>query len=331
MLLLAHAWVMPQLEAQPPASRIDIIPIHDVVRELGLQVAHLDTNALLLVNDHHKIKLFGSSRRIDINGLVYHMNGPLYSRSNSWGLSNTDVQSVLTPLVREERIAHTHPIVVVLDPGHGGTDPGAGDRTGLTEKMLSLDVAQRVRRRFRHSGIEIKLTRNTDVFVSLAERSRRAATWNADIFASIHMNSAVNTGASGIETFILPAEGYPSTSGGTSGRKRCHGNRFDSENSRLAYYIHHGLHQFTQTPDRGVKRARFAVLSRAPCPAVLIECGFLSSAAESTKLLGVDHRESLAEGISQGLLTYISKRFESPKPPPAPVNVAQDASPIPAP
>ncbi|MFT5239850.1 MAG: N-acetylmuramoyl-L-alanine amidase [Candidatus Promineifilaceae bacterium] len=297
------------VRAQNTSSSMDLIPIHSVISELGVKMVRLETNVLQLTNPNLTIRLVGDSRRCVVNGVCFHLNGAMQSKSNRWVLNKTDVHKVLTPLFRGGMQSATNRITVVLDPGHGGHDPGAADTAGLSEKMLALDVAQRIKRRFHGSGIDVKLTRNTDVFLSLRERTRRAAAWDASVFVSIHMNSAANESATGIETYILPAVGFPSTSGGSSGNKRYPGNTHDAENSRLAYFVHQGLHHVTQARDRGVKRSRFDVLCHAPCPAVLVECGFLSSKRESAQLLSLKHRETVAEGISQGLLTYLSRRY----------------------
>ena len=312
------------VRAQNTSSGMDLIPIHSVISELGVKMVRLDTNVLQLTNPRFTIRLVGDSRRCVVNGVCFHLNGAMQSKSNRWVLNRTDVHKVLSPLFRGGLQTATNQITVVLDPGHGGHDPGTADAIGLSEKMLALDVAQRIKRRFHGSGIDVKLTRNTDIFLSLRERTRRAAAWNASVFVSIHMNSAANESATGIETYIVPAVGFPSTSGGSSGKKRYPGNAHDAENSRLAYFVHQGLHHVTQARDRGVKRSRFDVLCHAPCPAVLVECGFLSSKRESAQLLSLKHRETVAEGIAQGLLTYLSSRY-------LPLEAGADTAPAPSP
>jgi len=196
---------------------------------------------------------------------------------------------------------------VVLDPGHGGTDPGAIGISGVKEKDLELDVAGRVRRRLQASNIRTRLTRSGDQTVSLRDRSTRARSWGAGLFVSIHANSAANAAARGAESYILPAHGFASTSGSASRWSTCDGNAFDAANMLLAFHTHKGMVLNTGADDRGIRRARFQVLREANCPAVLVECGFLSNRAEERRLRESAYREKLAEGITQGILTMIGQ------------------------
>ena len=153
----------------------------------------------------------------------------------------------------------------------------------------------------------VKLTREKDLSLSLTQRVALARKWNADIFISIHANFASNTKASGLETYIVPCHGFPSTAEGSGSKNFCAGNKFDTANSLLAYYVHKGMLLQTKAVDRGIRRARFEVIKNAPCPAILAECGFLSNKAEAAKIVNKDYQNSIAEGISQGILTYVSK------------------------
>jgi N-acetylmuramoyl-L-alanine amidase len=199
--------------------------------------------------------------------------------------------------------------VVVLDPGHGGRDSGARSLAGRREKDFTLDLAGRVRLRLVHAGIEVRLTRANDRALPLSERCRRAANWDADLFVSIHANQAANRGAHGIETYVLPAPGYPSTSNAEPGERAAAayaGNRYNAANTVLGYNLQRRLLKETHAADRGLKRARFVVLREAPCPAALVECGFLSHAGEANRLASDAYRERLAEGLSNGITDYIS-------------------------
>jgi N-acetylmuramoyl-L-alanine amidase len=120
------------------------------------------------------------------------------------------------------------------------------------------------------------------------------------------MNSAGNTAAAGLETYIVPAEGVPSTAGGRGSTKRVVGNSNDELNSVLSYLIQRDMLGATKAADRGVKRARFDVLTGATCPAVLIECGFLSNTAENARLQTPSYRQSLAKGIASGIKNYVA-------------------------
>jgi N-acetylmuramoyl-L-alanine amidase len=194
--------------------------------------------------------------------------------------------------------------VVVIDPGHGGTDTGAMGQK-LSEKTVVLDIARRVRERLRRLNIDVRLTRDTDTALTLSERTAAAQQQGATLFLSIHMNSARNASASGLETYVVTAPGFVSTAGenGASGAEP--GNRFDADSIVLAYETHRAVLEQTGAADRGVKHARFDVLSQAPCPAALIECGFLSNAYEENMISMKAYRGVLAEGIADGIMAYI--------------------------
>ena len=173
--------------------------------------------------------------------------------------------------------------------------------------MIVLDVARRVRVHLANAGLKVYLTRDTDRYLTLAERVRRAARWRADLFVSIHANATRQPRARGVETYVLAMPGFPSTNdGGGRGVRRTafQGNAWNGANLVLGYLIQRSLLDYTRAPDRGVRRSRFYVLKEAPCPAVLVECGFLSNTAEESRLLRVEYREKVARGIASGILLY---------------------------
>lgn len=252
-------------------------------------------------------RLFSGMRRLEIDDALYWMNGPLRYQDNEWQVPEADLQQTLIPLLSpDKRKTITEPFIVVLDPGHGAHDPGGVAATNIYEKDIVLDVAKRVRRRLIRAGVTVKLTRNKDVFVALEERPQLAGRWKASVFVSIHANKAHNPHVQGIESFVLPAAGFPGTServfplDGTP----LAGNAFDGENLLLADALHQSLLQSAGAVDRGIKRERFAVLRDAPCPAVLLEVGFLSNKQERALLQDDAHRTKLAEAIYRGIVSY---------------------------
>ncbi len=197
--------------------------------------------------------------------------------------------------------------MVVLDPGHGGADSGTIGPQNLFEKQIVLDISKRVKRKLNASNVAVRMTRDKDTTLTLQERPKLAARWGADAFVSIHANSATSKRACGIETFVIPGAGFPSTSSNTPDKKAYPGNNNDAVNTLLAGFIQQGILAQTKAPDRGVKRARFSVLRDANCPAVLVEVGFLSNPTEATQLNTESYRDRVAEGIAQGILTYLVK------------------------
>ena len=260
------------------------------------------------------------SRRVVVNGLSVYLNRSVLKAAGNWVIAPVDaVDTVGAILLPSRALRKASAALVVLDPGHGGADPGTGEGS-LQEKGFTLDIAKRVRGRLRENHVNVMMTRDRDATMSLDERCWRADRYGADIFVSIHLNASRNPAISGVETYIVPASGYPTTveleqNVLTVKRKDCPGNRFDGANVVLAQYLHKGLLAHTGSVDRGIRRARFYVIRNANSPAALVECGFLSNRKEARKILDADYRDQIAEGISRGILTYLSRVRQEHLPP----------------
>lgn len=294
------------------------ISLDQAARDLNATLEVESNNGYTVLETPHRQVIFVPSvRRVTLNGLAFYLNGPYELSRGAGRIAAVDMRTVLRPLLLEEAIPPLigYP-VVVLDPGHGGEDSGAVGLGNVTEKEVVLEIARRVRNALAETGVQVYLTRENDRTLELAERTRLADAHHADMFVSIHLNSSHNRTAEGIETYILPASGFPSTSDGTSGSSTYDGNRFDSENNRIAYFVHKGLVYLTQAEDRGVRRARFEVLRDACCPAVLVECGFVTNVREARRLEQKAYCEQVAQGIVSGVLTYVSRRAAAAPPNP---------------
>lgn len=173
---------------------------------------------------------------------------------------------------------------VVLDPGHGGYDPGGVPRQRYSEKTVALDIALRVRAGLLARGHRVVMTRTSDVFVELSERvaiSRKTS--GSPVFVSIHLNSSPNTGAYGVETY-----------------------HYSSKSARLARAVHKQVVAAAGSMDRGVRRARFYVLRHNTRPSVLLELGFLTNAAEGAKIgRSAAHRQKLANAVVAGICSVV--------------------------
>ncbi len=218
---------------------------------------------------------------------------------------------------------------VVIDPGHGGTDPGAIGRTGVTEKELTLQLSQAVASRLRASGYEVSLTREDDRTVGLKERTDFANNVAADLFISIHINSARNRSLRGFETYYLNLANDPAAAE-TAARENASGdaggmgdlsetlelivqNEFQGASSELAASIQdslvmHVAKSYQNVHDLGVKTAPFFVLVGSNMPAVLVEASFVSNEQEESWLKSIEYRAELAEAIEIGLQSYVDKR-----------------------
>ncbi len=175
-------------------------------------------------------------------------------------------------------------LVVMLDPGHGGKDPGAIGLNGLREKDVILPIAQRVAAILEQQGIRAILTRNSDYFVDLAPRVEMAQQGQADLFVSIHANAiARRPDVNGLETYYY------------------------SNGQRLAQTIHNNILQNVDVNDRGVRQARFYVLRNNPMPAVLVEVGFVTGRRDEPRLATSDYQNRMAQAIAGGILQYIQQ------------------------
>ena len=171
---------------------------------------------------------------------------------------------------------------VVIDPGHGGKDPGSIG-FGLVEKDLTLDIAKRIEKLLVGKGIEVEMTRREDVYVELADRSAVAANSPDTIFLSLHFNAHADRSISGTETLYWP--------GSERGRE-------------LASYVQSELGRRLVTRNRGFRPERLKVLELAPVTGILVECGFLTNRWECQRCGAEWFRQIVAEEIVQGLLRY---------------------------
>src|SRR5437899_5823463 len=168
---------------------------------------------------------------------------------------------------------------VVVDAGHGGKDSGAYRRYGPPEKLVTLDVAERLNRKLRESQLKTVMTRSSDVFIPLDERVNIENAQKNAIFVSIHFNDSRRRGIRGFETYY-----------------------HSGVSSDLANRIQQKLMTIPHSANRGVHTANFRVLRLASCPAVLVECGFLSNRAEGVQARAWEYRELLADRIAEAIV-----------------------------
>jgi N-acetylmuramoyl-L-alanine amidase len=181
-------------------------------------------------------------------------------------------------------------VLVMLDPGHGGKDPGAIGLEGLREVDVILPVALQVAQILRKNGIEVKMTRNSDYFVGLEDRVTLSRQSGATLFVSIHANSIDNRpDVNGLELYHYNI--------GKSFAETVHRNVLEYVNKN-GFFV----------ADRRVRSARFLVLRKSSIPAILVETGYLTSETEAARLRRDDYRKVMAEGIAQGIMQYIKER-----------------------
>ena len=259
-------------------------------------------------NRSTKCLLIANSREARVNNVQVWLLFPLINRSGTLYISRLDTTTTLQPLFSPPRNAAGKKVkTICIDPGHGGKDPG--NRVGKQfEKEYTLRLARELRDQLTKAGFTVILTRSGDAFLELESRPAIAKQRKADLFISLHFNAVANSSstAKGTETFVLTPAGARSTAAPSSGPIASNepGNRFNAQNMLLAYEIQKTLVRGLKVNDRGVRRARFAVLRDAAMPAVLIEGGFLSHPTEGKRILDAAYRQDMAKSIAAGIVAY---------------------------
>jgi len=216
---------------------------------------------------------------------------------------------------------------IVIDPGHGGHDPGASSPTGTHEKDIVLQIGMKLSQKIREElGIDVVMTRSTDVFIELQERTAIANKVGADLFVSIHANASLNRAANGIETYYLnlakteKAAQLAAKENGTTLEKvsMLQAVLFDlmanyklNDSAHLADEVQKALHKKAQTgyptvKNLGVKQGPFYVLVGATMPSILVETAFVSNERDELKLKDPVYQDLTAEGILSGIKGYIA-------------------------
>lgn len=282
---------------------------------LGMTFKNGPGGAFSLTSRWTTIKGEVDSREGEINGQRVFFGDPVRGWKGQPMLARIDVDTLLTPILlpgsHQARVPNLK--VIAIDPGHGGRDSGkVNAHVKVKEKSLALDTALRLKRILETDGYRVVLTRSDDRYVELADRATIARKAGADLFLSVHYNS-VETGAdrvTGVEVFTMTPQYQYSTSDperGDSGAKlRNPGNANDHWNTILGYRVHRELLETLKVPDRGLKRARWAVLRLASCPAILIEAGYLSNDAEARRIAAPEYRQRIATAIADGVRGYAS-------------------------
>ena len=217
---------------------------------------------------------------------------------------------------------------IVIDPGHGGKDPGALGSRHLQEKTIVLSISEKIREILTQKGYTVLMTRDTNRYIPLKQRTAFATQHKADLFLSIHANASENRRAKGIETYYLSVTSTDKASEVIAARENADSGysiqeletllkgiiqESKSEDSkRLARHVQQALVQATGAVDRGVKHARFVVLIGTNVPAILIETGFVSNPTEGHKLTTRAYQHKIATAIAQGIETFLGKTEETP-------------------
>lgn len=266
-------------------------------------------NKITLKNKWNTLEFEADARRAWVNGILMYLHYKCHKHGGGWVIVEADFKKGIDPIMRSYAYAPPSiPKLVVLDPGHGGSDTGAIGARKVYEKKVVLSISGKVKAHLEAKGVRVKLSRSSDTTLKLQQRCDYARKVGADLFVSIHADGAADTSASGVETFVMTAPGYDSSNHyGQPGDKSPYpGNRFDASSAVLGFSIQSNLVKSSKRNDRGLRRARFFVLKNAPCPAALVECGFVTNPTEEALMIDVNYREAVARGISNGILGYLT-------------------------
>ena len=254
------------------------------------------------------LEFVSGSREVMINGARSWLCFPAIEQNGKLLVSRTDVAKTIEPLVRPHRVPNVGKVqTIVVDPGHGGYDKGQVSRYGY-EKDFALDVVRKLRPLLLSKGLRVIMTREGDYFVPLEVRAQIANKARDSIFVSIHFNASNDDrNATGFEIFSFTPRGAPSTSDSAvapSAFSTQPGSAVDAQSLALSACIYHSLLGHIPEYDRGIKRARFAVLRLTKVPAVLIEGGFLTEQGQCRLIAQKEWRAKLAHAISVGIESY---------------------------
>jgi len=292
------------------------------------------TKTAKLSRGAHKINLMVGDTLVLVDGVPQRLRYPIEMYQGTVALPYKFKEQILDPLFKERYPAGKVTLLfskikrIVIDAGHGGKDPGTIGRSGLKEKDVNLDIAKRLSKLLKSDGLDVVMTRSTDIFISLERRAAIANNLKTDLFVSIHSNSNRVGSLNGLEVYYI--------SPNVSDAKRalsCAENAalnldkicfvepaslnlkaivWDMINTSnraesiiLGRYVCRAIENNLNTKVLGIKGAPFYVLKGTHSPAVLIEVGFLSNYNEEHRIKNSYYRQQIAESIAQGIKNYI--------------------------
>lgn len=305
---VAQDWQLTKIEGR------EYVSIESIKKFYGFQTAEKSGNSIVLksVDKTGKgailMQLQVGSQECLLNKVKFIFTNSVEPGGGLGLVSRMDLIKLIDPVLRPNFIPNAGNFrTVILDAGHGGKDPGATNPLG-TEATYNLALAGRIKALLEKQGFKVVLTRTSDQYFSLQERVDIANAVKDDaIFISLHFNSG-GRDARGIETFTLSPPGVAHYGAGikSSDAVARRGNEHDSANIALATAIHGSILRMLQenTFDRGIKRARFSVLSGVRHPAILFEGGFMSHPYEARLIANEKYQIALANGISTAIQKY---------------------------
>ncbi len=241
------------------------------------------------------------------NGVIFNLGFAPQLIDGDIYLDELDLQKNLASLLCEPPLTFNATRVIVIDPGHGGSNTGTRSvLDGRFEKEFTLDTALRLKPLLETNGWTVLLVRSSDKYIANSNRVTFATERHADLYISLHFNSAApDTKQAGLETYCFTPTGMPSTmtrNYSDPWSEKSTSNDFDAQSLQLAVKLQSTIAEATGMKDRGIRHVRYIrVLQDQQCPAVLIENGYLSNPAEAKLIESGDYRQKLAEAIALAL------------------------------
>lgn len=287
----------------------DFVSVSSIKNFYGFTTMLQKGNSLILeIPKKKRMSLTVGGRECLMNEVKFVFTHPVTMSGEKAFISRIDLSKLIDPVLRPRFIKNAENFsTIILDPGHGGKDAGATNSLG-TEAMYNLRVATMAKLMLEKRGFKVVMTRESDRYLSLQERVNLAnARAENALFISIHFNAG-GSEARGIETFTLSPAGVSHYGRDTiaSDYAERAGNEHDSANVALATAVHGSVLRKlgTNTFDRGIKRARFSVLSGVRHPAILFEGGFMSHQREARLIHNERYQKAIASGIVGAIAKY---------------------------
>lgn len=293
------------------------VPLTDFARQNGFSGFTLKNGQeAVLTKKNLRLVFDVNSAQAEIAGVNVRLSFPVAGNHGQLLVSQLDIDTAIRPLIYPQKSYGKRITTICLDPGHGGKDTGNRVVGFIThnEKTYTQALGLELQKQLERAGFRVMMTRMRDVYVPLPDRPALANRAGADLFISLHFNaSPVDKDAiEGPETYCITPVGAPSSNahgedgefGLTVGMGSTVANRYEDKSLLLAYEIEKSLVQNLRANDRGVRRARFAVLRDAEMPAILIEGGYMTNPTEGRKIYSADYRRRMAAAIINGILSY---------------------------
>jgi len=300
----------------------DYVSLRDVADRFGLKLGWRKPSFTQTLSDARGVRLDFENNQKDffLDGVRIFLGEPVLLEKDTLWVSKIDLIKTIAPLLRIGDYSMNLPVTpvktIVIDPGHGGTDPGKQNlRLKLDEKDLTLDVGLRLRKLLELLGYRVVMTRTTDKrfsnnpVVDLPLRAEVANKEKADIFISIHFNAVDRDldRVSGTETYVLTPQFQISTQpeqNKSMVKESYPGNHQDTANVLLGYCLHREMINDLKGSDRGYKRSRLGVLRTLQCPGLLVEAAYLSNDTEARRLATAEYRQKIAAALADGIQSY---------------------------